>query len=285
MELIVGNSEAIHQIDQAVSAAALSNVNVCIHGEPGTGKTLIARAIHTRGLRRGRPFVVLNCATLPPEGTKGSDPLQRAFRAARTGTLVLKDVGALSPSRLACVDHAIDGRRSLGGEASSLSQIDVRLISTTKEDLKSMIQRGQCTAELPHALASFSIAVPPLRKRRCDIPCFVAHFIQRFNECQGRKQVRGVTAQALRFLLMYDWPENVRELEECIDRAGVMADHKVIDLADLPLSVVGNELGLKSARPSRGKPIAARLLGISRDRLDPLVRDDNDHRTRKDSAA
>jgi DNA-binding NtrC family response regulator len=229
MRLIVGQSDAIRQIDRSVSTLATSEGTVCVYGEGGTGKTLIAQAIHARDPRRAsRPLVVLHCATLPANSRNGDndkmvDLFEGASQVARGGTLVLKQVAALSALSQTGILHAIKRRACV--------DTGVRVIATTKESLAPMPQ-GQLHADLVRHLAGITITVPPLRKRKADIPWLAAHFIHCFNVRYCR-DIRGMTPHALRVLLKHDWPGNVRELQCCIDRACRRTDRALIDCGEL----------------------------------------------------
>jgi len=228
MKLIVGQSDAIRQIDHSLSTLAASEGTVCVYGERGTGKTLIAQAIHARDSRRAdRPLVVLHCATLPADSRDGDkivDLLDGASQVARGGTVVLKQVAALSPSSQTGILRAITQQEAV--------QTGVRVIATTTTDLLPRIQQGQFRVDLFRRLARITITVPPLRKRKADIPWLVAHFIRCFNVRYSR-DIRGMTPQALRVLLKHDWPGNVRELQSCIDRACRRTDWTVINGTEL----------------------------------------------------
>lgn len=228
MESIVGRSDAIRQIDQSISTLATSEETVCVYGERGTGKTLIARAIHGRDPRRaGRTLVVVHCGTLPAdsrEADKIFDLLEGASQVARRGTLVLKQAAALSAPLQTGLFRAIRQHASV--------DTGIRVIATMTTDLFPPMEQGQSRAGLFHRLAGSTITVPPLRKRKADIPWLVAHFIHCFNVRHCR-DIRGITRQALRVLLKHDWPGNVRELKRCIDRACVRTDHGVINCTEL----------------------------------------------------
>jgi len=228
MKLIVGQSEAIRQIDHSVSALATSGGTVCVFGEGGTGKTLIAQAIHARDPHRaGRPLIVIHCATLPADSRNGDkifDLFEGASQVARGGTVVLKQVAALSPSSQTGILHAIKQQVAI--------HTGVRVIATTTRELLSPMPQGQFRADLFRRLPGISITVPPLRKRKVDIPWLVAHFIHCSNVRHCR-DVRDITPQALRVLLKHNWPGNVRELQRCIERACMRTDQAVIDCTEL----------------------------------------------------
>jgi DNA-binding NtrC family response regulator len=232
MKLIVGQSAAIRQIDHSVSALATSERTVCVYGEGGTGKTLIAQAIHARDPHRaGRPLVVLHCATLRTDSRNGNkivDLFEGASQVARGGTVVLKEVAALSPSSQTGILHVINRQGAV--------HTRVRVVATTTRVLLSSMQQEQLHADLFRHLTGITITVPPLRKRKADIPWLAAHFIHCFSVRYCR-EIRGMTPLALRVLLKHDWPGNVRELQCCIDRACRQTHRALIDCAEVVATI------------------------------------------------
>jgi DNA-binding NtrC family response regulator len=242
---LIGDSEAMQAVYDWISKVALSDANVCLYGESGTGKELVARAIHESGRRRGRPFVVLDCAAIP-EGLIESEMfghVRGAFTSAvgdrigvlqlaDTGTLLLDEVAELPLSLQAKLLRVIQNREFRRVGSSHPVQVDVRLLAATNQDLKGLVQRGHFREDLFYRLDVISITLPPLRQRKEDIPLLVDHFIQQCNAHRD-KPIRGVSTRTLRPLLQYDWPGNVRQLQNCIERAGVMAEGDVIDIGDL----------------------------------------------------
>jgi DNA-binding NtrC family response regulator len=291
---ITGDSEAMEAVYHWVGKVAQAEANVCLYGESGTGKELVARAIHDSGRRRGRPFVVLDCAAIP-EGLMESEMFGHVrgaftsavgdrigvFQLADTGTLFLDEVAELPLPLQAKLLRVIQNREFRRVGSSHATRVDARIIAATNQDLKALVTEGRFREDLFYRLDVISITLPPLRQRKEDIPLLVDHFVQHFNQ-QSDKQIRGVTGRTLRLLLQYDWPGNVRELQNCIERAGVMADGDFIDIAHLrqvlqpglktgasreqssSLRQMEKELILDALRQTRGnKTAAAALLGIS----------------------
>jgi two-component system, NtrC family, response regulator AtoC len=291
---IIGDSEAMQTVYHWVTKVAPSDANVCLYGESGTGKELVARAIHDIGRRRGRPFVVLDCAAIP-EGLMESEMfghVRGAFTSAvgdRIGVFQLADTGTLFLDEIAEIPLPLQGKllrviqnrefRRVG--SSHPIRVDVRILAATNRDLAALVKSGRFREDLFYRLDVISITLPSLRQRKEDIPLLVDHFMQQFNR-HSEKQIRGVTARTLRLLLQYDWPGNVRELQNCIERAGVMAEGDLIDIHHLrqvlhPVFQVGSKdeagatlrerektLILDALRQTRGnKTAAAALLGIS----------------------
>ena len=291
---VIGDSEAMQEIYHGVGKVAQSDANVCLYGESGTGKELIARAIHDSGRRRGRPFVVLDCAAIP-EGLMESEMFGHVrgaftsavgdrvgvFQLADTGTLFLDEVAELPLPLQAKLLRVIQNREFRRVGSSHSLRVDVRIVTATNQDLPELVTAGRFREDLFYRLDVISITLPPLRERKEDIPLLVDHFVQQFNHRSAR-QIRGVTARTLRLLLQYDWPGNVRELQNCIERAGVMAEKDFIDISQLRQMLHpglrttfqedhGSTLRerekaqiLDALRQTRGnKTTAATLLGIS----------------------
>jgi DNA-binding NtrC family response regulator len=295
---LIGDSPAMQALHGWIGKVASSEANICLYGESGTGKELVARAIHDTGSRRGRPFVVLDCAAIP-QGLMESEMFGHVrgaftsavadrmgvFQLADTGTLLLDEVAELPLHLQAKLLRVIENRefRRVGSNYSL--RVDVRLIAATNRDLAICVQQGRFREDLFYRLDVIKYTLPPLRQRKEDIPLLVDHFVQQFNTDSDRS-IRGVSPRTLRLLLQYDWPGNVRELENCIERAGVLAEEDIIDLdlADLrwvsPTGAAPNgveegdgrslrdleqALILETLRRTQGnKTAAAALLGISR---------------------
>jgi DNA-binding NtrC family response regulator len=291
---MVGDSEAMQEVYYSITKVAQSDANICLYGESGTGKELIARAIHDSGRRQGRPFVILDCAAIP-EGLMESEMFGHVrgaftsavgdrvgvFQLADTGTLFLDEVAELPVPLQAKLLRVIQNREFRRVGSSHPVRVDVRILAATNKDLADLVKRGQFREDLFYRLDVISITVPPLQKRKEDIPLLVEHFVEQFNR-NSEKQIRGISAQTQRLLLKYDWPGNVRELQNCIERAGVMADEDIIDIGDLrqvlhPVAQAAAQkeggAGLRdmehtliqdTLRQTRGnKTAAAALLGIS----------------------
>jgi len=242
---LVGTSDAMNKVLWRIAKVAEADTNVCIYGESGTGKELVARAIHYSGPRANHPLIVLDCAAIP-EGlmesemfghVKGSftsavSDREGVFQLADGGTLLLDEVGELSLPLQGKLLRVIQCRefRKVGGKQPI--RVNVRIIAATNKDLRAMISEGKFREDLFYRIDEIPITLPPLRKRKEDIPLLVDHFIEKFNR-NNKKQVRGISSRTMGVLLRHDWPGNIRELENCIERAAVMADSNVLDLKDL----------------------------------------------------
>jgi formate hydrogenlyase transcriptional activator len=229
---LIGNSAAFREVTAAIAMVAPVDTAVLLFGETGTGKEVIARAIHDAGPRRPQRFVAVNCAAIPiglleselfghERGAFTSAVSQTVgrFQAADRGTLFLDEVGdlplELQPKLLrALQEHQIE-RLGGGGRATS---VDVRVIAATNQHLEEMVQQRAFRADLFYRLNVFPIRVPPLRERTEDIPLLVAHFVRRFAERQG-KCIDEIPNAVMATLKDYAWPGNVRELQNVIERA------------------------------------------------------------------
>jgi transcriptional regulator with PAS, ATPase and Fis domain len=248
-ENIIGESPAMQGVFQLIAKGAPTNSTVLITGESGTGKELVARAIHHNSLRRDKPFVPVDCCSLSESlleselfgHVKGSftgalGNKQGLFEAADGGTLFLDEVGELPASlqvKLLRVLQEGEVRR-LG--STETKRMDVRVISATNRDLESAVESGDFRDDLYYRLAVVPILLPQLRTRRDEIPALSLHLMERHRERLGI-QVEGIAPDAMEVLLTYGWPGNIRELENVLERAMVLADGPRVTLEDLPESV------------------------------------------------
>ena len=220
--------------------AARAHLPVLIEGETGVGKHLFARAIQGASDRRGRPFLAINCASLAPAEAEGvlfgreeAGPLPGKFAEAHGGTFFLDEIGLLSlPAQARLLRLIQDGEIDVPG-ARRPAKVDVRLISATSQNLIEQVKAGLFREDLYYRLNVFPIAIPPLRARPEDIGDLAARFVQRFAAEEG-KAIRGVSAEALGMLGRYDWPGNVRQLENAVFRAVVLCESDEIGVAEFP---------------------------------------------------
>jgi len=246
---IVGQSDALKYVLFKVEQVAPTDSTVLILGETGTGKELVARAVHAASRRRDRPLVKVNCAALAANlieselfgHERGAFTDARArtlgrFETAHRATLFLDEVGELpldlQPKLLQVLEEGEFER--LGGTRTI--KVDVRLISATNRDLKQEVERGHFRADLWHRLNVYPIKFPPLRQRKDDIPLLVNFFVNEFNRKVG-KSIRVVPPETMRALLDHDWPGNVRELANAIERAVIVTQGTELHLADQPGAV------------------------------------------------
>jgi DNA-binding NtrC family response regulator len=264
-DLVAGSPE-MKQVFRLGARAAQSDIPVLIEGESGSGKELVARAIQGTSARAGKPFVTVNCGAIPENlvesilfghekgsFTGASDKHLGKFQEADNGTLFLDEIGELR------LDMQVKLLRALQeGEVDPVGskrpvKVDVRIIAATNRDLGTMVRDGVFREDLYYRLNVFPVTVPSLRARAGDIAPLSRHFIERF-AAEEHKQVSGMTPQASRLLEQFNWPGNVRQLENTIFRAVVLCDGAILDVCDFPQ--IAAVLGVESAPRSAG-PVTA----------------------------
>ncbi|NLP12304.1 sigma-54-dependent Fis family transcriptional regulator [bacterium] len=247
---IIGQSGVMQDVFKAVEKVINSNVTVLIQGESGTGKELIARAIHFHSkARANKPFVAVNCSALPESlleselfgHEKGSFTGAAGrrigkFEMANTGTIFLDEIGLMTPATQSKVLRILQEREFERVGGNELIKVDVRVISATNKDLEEEMKKSEFREDLYYRISVFPIKLPPLRERREDIPLLAAHFLNKFNQHEG-KQIEGISPDALDLMMAYNWPGNVRELENAMERAVVLAAGNEILAKDLPAAV------------------------------------------------
>ena len=255
---LIGNSVAFREVTEAIAMVAPVDSAVLLLGETGTGKEVIARAIHDAGPRRHQRFVAVNCAAIPvglleselfghERGafTGAVSQTVGRFQAADRGTLFLDEVGdlplELQPKLLRALQERQVERLGSGGRATS---VDVRVIAATNQNLEEMVQQRAFRADLFYRLNVVPIRVPPLRERPEDVPLLVAHFVRQFAERQG-KTVEEVPEEVIDTLKRYSWPGNVRELQNVIERAVLATTGPTLRL---PWPACGNHRAAPSSR-------------------------------------
>jgi DNA-binding NtrC family response regulator len=243
---VITRSDAMRPVLRAAEKAAASAIPVLIEGESGVGKELIARAIHGSGARRAKPFIAVNCGAMPENlvesilfghekgaFTGATDKHTGKFSEADGGTLFLDEIGELPLAAQVKLLRALqDGEVEPVGARKSV-KVDVRIISATNRDLIADVTAGRFREDLFYRLHVFPISVPPLRQRIEDIPELARHFLARIAAEEG-KRVRAIDGEALRLLAAYRWPGNVRQLENAIFRAVVLADGEQIGIHEFP---------------------------------------------------
>ncbi len=296
---IVGKSPNMESIFRMVEAIKDSSINVLISGGTGTGKELLAKAIHYTSKRHYRPFVPVNCAAVPHElleaeffgYEKGafSGAVSRRigkFEQAHTGTLFLDEIGELELSLQAKILRVIQEKEieRIGGTGKI--KTDIRLIASTNRDLSEEVKLKNFRADLYYRLNVVQIKLPPLRERKGDIPLLVTHFIDKFSQ-REKKDISCVSPEVMELFNDYSWPGNLRELENVIERAVVLARGEIIGISDIPndmkkqagnnnmltnavkpLRELENETIIKAINAFNGnKSKAAKALGITRKAL------------------
>jgi PAS domain S-box-containing protein len=247
-EEIVGTSSSLKAVLSRIAKVAPTDSTVLITGETGTGKELIARAIHKRSQRAGRPFVSVNCAALPPtlvlselfghEKGAFTGATQRRlgrFEMADGGTIFLDEVGELLPDAQAALLRVLQEREFERVGGSQPTQVDVRVIAATNRDLSAPMASGAFRRDLLYRLNVFPIEMPPLRERKDDILMLVEYFVQRYANRAG-KNIRSIDQKTIDLLQSYDWPGNIRELQNVIERSIILSSGDVFSVDELWLS-------------------------------------------------
>ena len=251
---IIGESAVIRALREQIAMAAPTNGRVLIYGENGSGKELVARAVHALSARADRVFVEVNCAAIPEElieselfghekgAFTGAHSRRRGrFELADGGTIFLDEIGDMSLKTQAKVLRALEEQsfERVGGKDTI--KVDVRVIAASNRDLPALIRHGRFRDDLFYRLSVIPIEVPPLRARSEDIPLLVDHFIRVFSADNGRR-VKTLSGEALAYFLAYDWPGNVRELRNMVERLVIMAPRDVIDAEDVPAPLRPKEI-------------------------------------------
>jgi transcriptional regulator with GAF, ATPase, and Fis domain len=239
-EQVIGDSPALESVLEQVERVAPTDSTVLIHGETGTGKELIARAIHNISSRCGRSFVKLNCAAIPldlleselfghEKGAFTGAIAQKIgrFELADKGTLFLDEVGDIPPSLQPKLLRVLQEQEFERLGSTRTHQVDVRLVAATNRDLTDMVKRREFRSDLYYRLNVFPVVLPPLRERREDIPALVTHFVEMFTRRMG-KDIDHIPAETLAALGAYQWPGNIRELQNLIERAVILANDGVL---------------------------------------------------------
>ncbi|NVB83089.1 MAG: sigma-54-dependent Fis family transcriptional regulator [Kofleriaceae bacterium] len=242
---LLGKSRAMQNVFELIGKIASARTSVLITGESGTGKELVARALHSEGSRAKEPFIAVNCGAIPEElmeselfghkkgaftGAISDHP--GMFQEASGGTLFLDEIGELSPSLQVKLLRVLQERKVKPVGASDELEVDVRVIAATNRELEAEVARGAFRADLYYRLNVIEIRLPPLRQRREDIPLLAEHFLRRFSTEHGRT-VR-LSSEAMRKLEGHDFPGNVRELENMLERAVALSSSDIIGATDLP---------------------------------------------------
>jgi formate hydrogenlyase transcriptional activator len=239
-EQVIGNSPALEAVLEQVEQVAPTGSTVLIQGETGTGKELIARAIHNISPRCGRPFVRLNCAAIPldlleselfghEKGAFTGAIVQKIgrFELADKGTLFLDEVGDIPPALQPKLLRVLQEQEFERLGSTRTHHVDVRLVAATNRDLAEMVNRGQFRSDLYYRLNVFPVLLPPLRARTEDIPALVMHFVEIFGRRMGRK-IDHIPAETMSALNSHPWPGNIRELQNLVERAVILSRDGVL---------------------------------------------------------
>jgi two-component system nitrogen regulation response regulator NtrX len=274
---LVGQSPAMQRLRELIETAGPTNSRVLIGGENGTGKELVARAIHMRSIRSDHPFVAVNCAAIPEtlieselfgheKGSfTGATSMKRGqFEQADGGTLFLDEIGDMSLNTQAKVLRALQEQQFTRVGGTRLMKVDVRVLAASNKDLEKEIGKGQFREDLYYRLNVVPIVVPPLRERREDIPALVRHFMKTHVEEQGLR-MKDVSPEAMVVFQQYEWPGNIRELRNLIERLMIMVPGFVIDASQATLSLQGRTAGMVPAGNQASNSLLAKSYDSLRD--------------------
>jgi two-component system nitrogen regulation response regulator NtrX len=272
---IIGQSDAVRRLREKLALVAPTNASVLITGENGTGKELVARALHALSRRAPHAFVEVNCAAIPEDlieselfghekgaFTGASSRHRGKFDLAHEGTLFLDEIGDMSLKTQAKILRILEEQRFERVGGSRPIQVDVRVVAATNKNLEEEIAKGGFREDLYHRINVIPLTVPPLRERREDIPLLAAHFLQDLSE-GGDAPAKTFSPAALEALTALPWPGNVRELKNFVFRLAILSPGAVIDVADLPLAASGQEPAPAAAE--------ATSEGAEADLLDPFL--------------
>ncbi len=255
---IIGNSKSMQDVFRSLERVVEANVTVSIRGESGTGKELLARSIHFNGLRKQKAFVAVNCAAIPEslleselfgheKGAFTGAIARRAgkFEQADGGTLFLDEIGDMPHSTQVKILRVLQERQFQRVGGTETVEVDVRVISATNKNLEEEMKKGNFREDLYYRINVYPIFVPPLRKRREDIPALAAFFLGKYNK-EYRRKVKAILPQTLDYLMNYEWPGNVRELENILERSFLHASDGVLAAEHLPITITSFKEDLNS---------------------------------------
>ena len=246
---IIGTSSRMQDVYEMIHRVVDSNATVLLRGESGTGKTLVAKALHYNGRRKEKPFVVVNCSALPEtlleselfgheKGafTGATERKIGRFEQAEGGTLFLDEIGEISNAVQVKLLHVVQERNFQRLGSSKLIHCDVRLVAATNRDLERAVTENKFREDLYYRLNVFPVYMPPLRERRTDILLLAEFFLEKFAK-ENNKVIKRISTSAIDLLVQYHWPGNVRELQNCMERAVLICDEDTIKAIHLPPSL------------------------------------------------
>ncbi len=262
-DMVVGKSKVMEKVLDIVKRISSSDSTVLITGESGTGKELLAREIHNHGPRKKAPFVVVDCGALVETlfeselfgHVKGSftgahETKHGRFEVANGGTIFLDEISGISLNIQAKLLRVIQEREVTRVGSTKPIKVDVRILVATNENLEHLVRKGKFREDLFYRLSVVPIHLPALRERKEDIPYLIDHFIQKYNK-RARKNIIGISSSVIKALMDYEWPGNIRELENTIERAVVLSEGTEIELDDLMYHGISTATSL--FHPVRGK--------------------------------
>jgi len=243
---IIGQSDTMKEVFRLVENVANSDSTIIINGETGTGKGLIAKAIHKYSHRKNKPFVQINCGAIPENlleselfghvrgaFTGATSPKQGKFEVADGGTIFLDEIGDMSPDLQVKILRVLEEKEFEQVGGCKTIKVDVRIIAATHRDLEEEVQKGHFREDLFYRLFVIPLNLPPLRERTSDIPLLMSHFLKHFNEKDNRS-VEGISHEAMEIIMNHSWKGNVRELKNMVEGLVVLKGEGVINPKDLP---------------------------------------------------
>ncbi len=274
---LVGHSSVMQRLRELIETAGPTNSRVLIGGENGTGKELVARAIHLHSTRSDHPFVAVNCAAIPETlieselfghergSFTGATSMKRGqFEQADGGTLFLDEIGDMSLNTQAKVLRALQEQQFTRVGGTKLMKVDVRVLAASNKDLEKEIGKGQFREDLYYRLNVVPIIVPPLRERREDIPALVRHFMRIHAEEQGLR-MKEISPEAIAVFQQYEWPGNIRELRNLIERLMIMVPGFAIEASQVALSLQGRTAGVVPVVNQAANPLLTKSFDSLRD--------------------
>lgn len=250
---IIGSESGLRTVMEQVSRVAMTEATVFIHGESGTGKELIARAVHIRSKRSEKPFIAINCGAIPlslienelfghEKGafTDAKEAQPGIFEQAEGGTLFLDEIGELPMDAQVKLLRVLEERKVTRIGGTKLIPVNVRIVAATNRDLEAEVKAGNFRLDLLYRLNVFTLELPPLRERKEDIPLLADFFIRKHNVALNLS-IKSITPAAMDKLCAYDWPGNIRDLENAIQSAMILCLDDVIDISQLPARIKGYE--------------------------------------------
>jgi len=243
---IIGQSEKMQEVFSLVENVANSDSTIIINGETGTGKGLVARAIHNHSNRKNRPFIQINCGAIPENlleselfghvrgaFTGATSPKQGKFEVADGGTIFLDEIGDMSPDLQVKILRVLEEKEFEQVGGCKTISVDVRIIAATHRDLEEEVQKGNFREDLFYRLYVIPITLPPLRDRKSDVPLLISHFLKEFNE-KNNRNVEGIAEEAMEIIMNHSWKGNVRELKNMVEGLVVLKGEGEISPKDLP---------------------------------------------------
>ena len=288
IEEIIGTSSRMLEVFDMVHRVADSNATVLLRGESGTGKTLVAKALHYNSSRASGPFVVVNCSALPgtlleselfghEQGTfTGDTEIKRGrFELAEGGTVFLDEIGEISPAVQVKLLNLIQERTFQRLGATKSIKADIRLVAATNRDLETVVREKHFREDLYYRLNVFPVYLPPLRERRTDILLLAEYFLERYARANN-KEITRISTPAIDLLVQYHWPGNVRELQNCMERAALICDGPSIKALHLPPTLQSTD----SIRADKPLSLAAAVEHFERELIIEALKKNNGNQTR-----